>query len=127
MYEEQTVAGASQFTGGVGAGLVTFSEVTVIVDRLKRAIIKSLTYQSAGAAHQIDGVLRRPAAGATVAQVLAEIASGNSRTISCGQGGLVVPRTETGVSFELFWTTVGKAGDGTLIVDWEIESVTEGG
>jgi hypothetical protein len=132
----QTVAGAGQFTGAAGLGLITFG-ATSLRDT-ERAVIKSVSYMTT-VAHDALLVLRSTTFSATEQQVLLEAAVGLTNVtlsnflIDCGQNGEVVPRepaaasSPPGLSFILRFSTTNKTATGTFIADWEIENMTEGG
>ena len=115
----QTVAGAAQFTGAVGAGLLTWITDYGFLTKSRNitAGILGYSYDSTGAAHTGTLVLRRPGGAATERAILENRTNITDFTQICSGEGLIVPREPTQV-WELAFVTVGKANTATLTVWW---------
>ena len=118
----QTVAGAGQFTGLVGAGLFQWSQLDA-VDMQRRVCVTRVSYATAvGDAGDVLAVFRRPGGlpterslvgSATQAQITTPGGTGDV-TFSPG----ILPRDGDGTNWELVVTTSDKDVDGTVVVDW---------
>lgn len=116
----QTVAGAAQFTGAVGAGLLTWITDYGFLAQSRNVTAGILGYAydgTGGAAHTGTLVLRRPGGAATERAVLENRTNIVTFTQICSGEGLIVPREPAQV-WELAFVTVGKAADATLTVWW---------
>lgn len=122
----QTVAGAGQFTGLAGAGLFDFNLTVGNIPANSRVVILSAAYHAnASPGTQATWLFVPPSGLPATAQILLGRATAGLVGPS-GDGDLVVcpgkiPRT--GVIFwNLKLVTVGKTGDGTATVSYEIVS-----
>lgn len=115
----QTVAGAAQFTGAVGAGLVTWITGYGFLTKGPNltAGILGYSYDAGGVAHTGTLVLRRPGGAATERVVMEDRTNITNFAEICSGDGLIVPRSRTQI-WELAFVTVAKAATGTLTVWW---------
>lgn len=131
--EVQTVAGAAQFTGALTLGGVSF-EANYQASDVAVPRILSVGYDSAGDPHTVDiwlmQVIGTAAGGRRYriggSQLLSDGTKGltNSATVQCGTG-ILVPRDD--VASRPYWSlsciTVGKTGNGTLTVWFDLAGV----
>lgn len=134
LFEQQLLAAAGQFDGTAGRGLVTIADFIPAIppDTSQAIVIKSVSYDAAGAPHDALLVLARAGQGLVAGgfrQVLIATPFFGGITpvltkFACqkGQNGIVVPREAA--SYQIEFHTNGKAGDGTFIVHGYLESVT---
>ena len=132
------VAGATQFVST--SPIVTFNEFTDLngTSQSTTARIHGYAYNSAGAAHNVRLVLTPPAAATGADEdIILEAPSSTINSFSnlCGPGGIIVPRQYgivanaqppagnviTGETYQLFFSTTGKADAGTLYVWYSVE------
>lgn len=137
---EETVAGAAQFTGGVGAGRVSFAGTgagsdygTLAAEPNKVPRIRWIGYDAAGSAHEVSiRLVRVTGAVAGTARVRlggsrikddGTLSLTNEASVVCKEGIPVAARDPAGgavIYYELQVITLGKDGDGTLSVWYDI-------
>lgn len=136
----QQRAGAAQFDGTAGQGLVTMADVQGDMPEAGEfaMVVKSISYDSDGDAHDVLLVYGLEADLLVVGgrrQILrattfygGTLAVLNSFTLQCGQDGSVVPRQSGQApadSWVIGFFTNGKTDDGTLTVHVYAEACTK--
>lgn len=124
------VAGAGQFTGLAGAGLVVFDQLGGPQNNMVPRIL-AVGYSAAGVPHEVNFHLAQAAGvaqggeririGGSQIQADGSPALTNEASVVCC-GGLLVPRDDAlfGPYWVLACTTSGKTGDGTLSVWYDM-------
>lgn len=113
----QTLAGATQFDGLTGTtGLLEFSDYlnANMLDENVRIKILTVAYNGGAATADVDIYIANAGAPATERIILVD-ANITNRAISCN---LIVPKTASDVSWNLYCVTTGKTAAASLIVDW---------
>jgi hypothetical protein len=118
----QTVAGASEFTGLVGAGLFSFSGLDNLPETT-RVVLTAVAYATAiGDAGDVSIIVRRRGGTATERMLLGRGIEADI-TGPAGDGdykidGQVIPREPLGAHWDLVVTTSGKQITGTVCIDY---------
>ncbi len=141
---KSTVTGATQFSNA--SPFCTFREVFTQLNSEPPNVVARIVsygYNSTGAAHTVRLVLTPPAAatGGDEDIILeAPTSTVNSFSNLCGPDGIVVPRQYgfsgtdeqplttqivSAETYQLFFSTVGKAAQGTLYVTYKIAGLEE--
>lgn len=148
--EVQTRDAADQFTGTAGEGLFTWTDLDRL-PRSSRVVLDTVDLRtipgSPGAPYDEARIFLRPV-GAAVTDPSVTIGWGRGNMVNQPDGSSdlygvaaaqldanelvaggpprLVPRTIAGVHWELAFVTIDKARKGFAIVDWHIETFTEG-
>lgn len=137
---EQPLAGATQYDGTTGKGLVTLADVAGGSPPQGELciVVKSISYDSVGDAH--DALLLFchkddiAVSGGRRQILLATVGYGGTLPLlndfakPCGQDGIVVPRkagAAAGDSYVIAFLTTGKTGAATLVVHAYAEPVNK--
>lgn len=120
MISVQQVAGATQYNGTSGLGLVTFDQnmsgdQAFDPESQVVPVITTIGYTTS-VAHDWTLQLVDPNDSSNVV-VLSDQTGQDTLTEACGKGGIVVPNS--GVAYyELQFSTSGKTAAGSLVVHW---------
>jgi len=121
----QTVAGAAQFTGLVGAGLFSFAKFDLLPITSRVSLLRCAYHSATGGngGTRIDFYFKDPTGVATAIVLLGR---GLAPTIPGPSGdadfticGGAVPRNKDGTHWDLFCISAGKTVDATWTVDYE--------